>query len=156
VPYSRDLMEATTDRAPVAPVADGPVSHPVGRGELVTSWRFASVAVWMLVVFTYSAMWKTSVELGIGTWWLGPRSSPQPFFVRLIPFAVAIVFGLLSSYPLKRMPVINVCGALAMAAIAVPDFSRSVGLATIELAIAGAVLLVALGSFTGVVKTDDR
>jgi hypothetical protein len=43
-----------------------------------------------------------------------------------------------------------------MAAVAIPDFSRSVGLAVIELAIAGAVLLVALGSLTGVVKTVDR
>ena len=46
--------------------------------------------------------------------------------------------------------------ALVMAAVAIPDFSRSIGLAVIELVIAGAVLLVAVGSFTGVVKTDDR
>ncbi len=76
--------------------------------------------------------------------------------MRLIPFAVAIVFGLVSSYPLRRVPLINIVGALVMAAIAIPDFSRSVGLAVIELAIAGAVLLVALGSLTGVVKTVDR
>jgi hypothetical protein len=152
-------MEATTDAAPVEPVsgvADQQAVRPVGPGELVAPWRYASVAAWILVVFAYSAVWKTSVELGIGTWWLGARSSPQPLVVRLIPFAAAIVFGLVSSYRLRRVPLINIVGALAMAAIAIPDFSRSVGIAVIELAIAGAVLLVALGSLTGVVKTVDR
>ena len=72
------------------------------------------------------------------------------------PVRLAIGFGLLSTYPIRRLPLINTLGALVFAAIAIPDFSRSIGLATIELVIAGAVLLVALGSFTGVVKTADR
>jgi hypothetical protein len=130
--------------------------RPVRDGELVMSWRIASIAVWALVVFAYSTVWKTSVELGIGTWWLGARSSPQPIYIRLIPFAVAIGFGLLSTYPIRRLPLINTFGALVFVAIAIPDFSRSIGLASIELVIAGAILLVALGSFTGVVKTVDR
>ena len=141
--------------APLA-VDEPPVRRSLRTGELAPSWRIASIAVWILVVFAYSAVWKTSVELGIGTWWLGARSSPQPVFVRLIPFVIAIGFGLVSSYPLRRLPLVNVVGALVMAAIAIPDFSRSIGLAVIELVIAGAVLLVAIGSFTGVVKTDDR
>ena len=136
---------------------DEPIARRAPRpGELTPAWRVASIAVWVLTVFAYSAVWKTSVELGIGTWWLGARSSPQPIVVRLIPFVVAIAFGLVSSYPLKRLPLINVVGAVVMAAIAVPDFSRSIGLAVIELVIAGAILLVAAGSFTGVVKTVDR
>jgi hypothetical protein len=147
--------------APTTPAAGGDVEGHAHRraprpGELAPAWRIASVVLWILVVFAYSAVWKTSVELGIGTWWLGARSSPQPVFVRLIPFVVAIGFGLASSSPLKRLPVVNLGGAVVLAAIAIPDFSRSIGLATIELIIAGAVLLVALGSFTGVVKTDDR
>ncbi len=109
-----------------------------------------------MVVFAYSAVWKVSVELGIGTWWLGARSSPQPVPVRLIPFALAIGLGLLSSYGFRRISIINVVGAVALAAIAVPDFSRSVGLAVIELVIAAAMLLIAVASFTGVAKTGDR
>ncbi len=151
VPYSHG-RDGSPDRLSTS----RPCVGRFGPGELAPSWRIASIAVWILVVFAYSAVWKTSVELGIGTWWLGARSSPQPVFVRLIPFVVAIGFGLVSSYPLRRLPLVNVVGALVMAAIAIPDFSRSIGLAVIELVIAGAVLLVALGSFTGVVKTDDR
>jgi len=74
----------------------------------------------------------------------------------VIPFAVAIGFGLVSSFHFKRLPAITLLGAVVLALIAVPDFSRSVGLATLELITAGAVLLVGLGSLTGVVKTADR
>jgi hypothetical protein len=144
---------------PVADVEtsdDQTPSTGLREGDLVPAWRIACAAAWALVVFAYLTVWKTSVELGIGTWWLGARSSPQPLLVRLIPFAVAIGFGLLSSSHVKRLPWFNIIGAFVLAAIAVPDFTRSVGLAVIELTIAFAVMLVAVGSLTGVVKTDDR
>jgi hypothetical protein len=154
---------SVTDAEPIVePVGEAlppPAAPPTSvlePGDLVASWRIAIVATWALVVFVYSAVWKTSVELGIGTWWLGARSDPQPVYVRVIPFAVAIGFGLVSSFHLKRLPAITLLGAAVLALIALPDFSRSVGLAALELITAGAVLLVGLGSFTGVVKTADR
>ncbi len=147
------LMEPVGE--PLPPPA-APAAHVLEPGDLVASWRIAIVATWALVVFVYTAVWKTSVELGIGTWWLGARSDPQPVVVRLIPFAVAIGFGLVSSFDLKRLPVVTVLGAVVLALIAVPDYSRSSGLANVEMVIAVAVLLVGLGAFTGVVKTADR
>jgi hypothetical protein len=69
--------------------------------------------------------------------------------VRLLPFIVTAVFGILASYNVPRMPLIGLIGSLALAAIAVPDLSRSTGLAVIEFAIAGAVLLVSAASFAG-------
>jgi hypothetical protein len=134
----------------------GPPVPVLEPGDLVASWRIAIVSTWALVVFVYSAVWKTSVEIGIGTWWLGARSDPQPVVVRLIPFAVAICFGMVSSFGRKRIPVITVLGAFVLALIALPDFARSLGLAALEIVIAGAVLLVGIGAFTGVVKTADR
>jgi hypothetical protein len=107
------------------------------------------VTTWVGVFIAYLAVWKASEEIGIATWWLGPRSSPQPLAIRLLPFVVAAVFGILASYNVPRMPVIGLIGSLALAAIAVPDLSRSTGLAIIEFAIAGAVLLVSVASFTG-------
>jgi hypothetical protein len=107
------------------------------------------VATWVGVFTAYLAVWKASQEIGIATWWLGPRSTPQPVVIRLVPFVVAAVFGILASYNVKRMPMIGLIGSLTLAAIAVPDLSRSTGLAVIEFAIAGAVLLVSAGSFTG-------
>lgn len=110
------------------------------------------VAAWVGVFVAYMAVWKASVELGIATWWLGPRSDPQPVLVRLVPFIVTAVFGILATYNVPRLPLIGLVGAAALAAIAVPDLSRSTGLATVEFAIAGAAALVSAASFTGMYR----
>jgi hypothetical protein len=133
-----------------------PVTDPARPGTLVAAWRVALVVTWALVVFAYASVWNVSVQLGLGTWWLGPRPNPQPLVVQMIPFLLAITFGVLSTTNIRRLPIINMLGAVLLGAIAIPDFSRSVGIATIELVIAFAVLLVAVGSFSGVVKTVDR
>lgn len=126
-----------------------PARRPHRPGELTTAWRAALVATWVGVFLAYMAVWKASEEIGIGTWWLGPRSNPQPVLVQLIPFFVTAVFGILASYNVRRMPWISLGGSAVLALIAVPDLSRSVGLATVEFAIAGAVALVSLASLTG-------
>ncbi len=92
------------------------------------------------------------MEIGIATWWLGPRSHPQPIYIRLIPFAVIAVFGVFASLNVRRLPWISLAGSGVLALIAIPDLSRSGGLAAIEFAIAGAVGLVSLGSFTGMYR----
>lgn len=107
------------------------------------------VTTWIGVFVAYMGVWKASEEIGIATWWLGPRSEPQPLIVRLVPFIVAAAFGILASYNVRRMPAIGLIGAAVLAGIAVADLSRSAGLAAIEFAIAGAVLLASAASFTG-------
>lgn len=113
------------------------------------AWRGALVLTWVLVLLAYMAVWKASEELGIATWWLGPRSNPQPLVIRLVPFIVTAVFGALVSFPLRGLPWISLGGSAVLAAIAVPDFNRIVGLALVELAIAAAVAAVSLASLTG-------
>jgi len=130
-------------------VVDAPARRAHRPGELTSAWRVALVLTWVGVFLAYLAVWKTSEEIGIATWWLGPSSNPQPVPVRLIPFLVAVVFGILASYNVRRMPWISLGGSAVLASIAVPDLSRSVGLATIEFVIAGAVALVSLASLTG-------
>ncbi len=107
------------------------------------------VAAWVGVFVAYMAVWKASEELGLATWWLGPRSSPQPVLIRLAPFIVTAVFGILASYNVPRMPAIGLLGAAVLAAIAAPDLSRSTGLAIVEFAIAAAVAVVSAAAFTG-------
>ncbi|MGE5210889.1 MAG: hypothetical protein ACM3MM_06470 [Acidobacteriota bacterium] len=110
------------------------------------------MTTWVGVFVAYMAVWKASEELGIATWWLGPRSSPQPLVIRLVPFIVTAVFGILASYNVPRLPAIGLLGAAVLAAIAVPDLSRSTGLAVVEFAIAGAVAVVSAASFTGMYR----
>lgn len=104
---------------------------------------------WILVFLAYMGVWKASEEIGIATWWLGPRSNPQPIIVRLVPFIVTAVFGAIASFAVRGLSWISLGGSVVLAALAVPDFSRAVGLAVIELTIAGAVALVSLASLTG-------
>ena len=121
-------------------------------GELTPAWRITVILTWVGAFLAYLAVWKASEEIGIATWWLGPRSHPQPIPIRLIPFAVVAVFGILASFNVRRLPWISLAGSGVLALIAVPDLSRSGGLAAIEFAIAGAVALVSLGSFTGMYR----
>lgn len=104
---------------------------------------------WAGAFAAYLSVWKASEEIGIATWWLGPRSNPQPLVIRLIPFILVGIVVAATMLDGRHVPAIGVGGAIAAAAIAVPDMSRSSGLATIEFAIAGAVLLVSAASFTG-------
>jgi hypothetical protein len=110
------------------------------------------IATWVGVFTAYLAVWKASEEIGIATWWLGPRSDPQPIAIRLVPFVVAAAFGILAGYNVPRLPVIGMTGSVILAAIAAPDLSRSTGLAVIEFTIAGAVALVSAAAFTGVYR----
>jgi hypothetical protein len=118
-------------------------------GRLTATWRAITVATWIGVFVAYLGVWKASEEIGLSTWWLGARSDPQPLVIQLVPFFVTALFGILASYNVPRLPWVGLVGALALLAIAIPDFSRSVGLAVVEVAIAGAVAMVALASFTG-------
>ncbi|HYN32909.1 MAG TPA: hypothetical protein VES40_09805 [Ilumatobacteraceae bacterium] len=121
-------------------------------GELTPEWRMAVLVTWVGAFLAYCAVWKASEEIGIATWWLGPRSHPQPIYIRLIPFAVIGLFGTLAGLSVRRLPWISLAGSGVLALIAIPDLSRSGGLAAIEFAIAGAVALVSLGSFTGMYR----
>jgi hypothetical protein len=125
-------------------------------GELTAAWRVALIVAWIGVFLAYMGVWKASEEIGIGTWWLGPRSTPQPVVVRLVPFAVAAVFVVAAGYHVRRMPWISLGGAVVLAAIAVPDLSRSTGLAIVEFAVAGAVALVSLAATTGTYRAVGR
>jgi hypothetical protein len=138
---------------PPADVAVSFVAPPPARrprpGELSFAWRIALVLTWIGAFLAYMAVWKASEEIGIGTWWLGARSTPQPVVVRLLPFVVIAAFGILAAYNLRRMPWISLFGAAVLAGFAVPDLSRSTGLAVVEFAIAGAVAVVSLAALTG-------
>jgi len=145
-PFSPPVGSAATDGAPIAP------ERTPRPGELTAAWRMAVIVTWVGTLLAYLAVWKASEEIGIATWWLGPRSNPEPMYIRLIPFAVVAVFIILAGYNVRRLPWISLGGSVLLALIAIPDLSRSGGLAAIEFAIAGAVALVSLGSFSGVYR----
>lgn len=144
---------SATEFAPPDAEAAGPVPplFVVGMrpGQLTTGWQIMVAATWAAVFFAYAATWKVSEELGIGTWWLGPRALRQPLVVSLIPFTVALLMTFAAIYNVTRLASISLAGSVGLALIAVFDISRSGGLAAIEFAIAAAAALVSLGARTG-------
>lgn len=104
---------------------------------------------WLAAFFAYAGIWQASVQIGIGTWWIGPRAQPTPILIRLIPFYLALVVGLLIVYNVKWVVRWSAVGVLGMALIAIPDFSRSIGLGVAEAAIAGMLAVITLASLTG-------
>jgi hypothetical protein len=135
--------------AALAPNVAPPSARPPRPGELSFAWRVTLVVTWAGALLAYLGVWKASEEIGIGTWWLGARSSPQPVVVRLLPFAVTAFFAILAGYNVRRMPWISLVGAGVLAGFAAADLSRSVGLAVVEFAIAGAVAIVSVAALTG-------
>jgi hypothetical protein len=121
-------------------------------GEMAPAWRVVMILTWVGAFLAYMAVWKTSDELGLATWWLGPRSNPQLLVVRLVPFVICGVFGILASYHVRRLPWISLVGAALLMAVAVPDLGWVIGLAVTELAIAGAVAVVSLAALTGMYR----
>ena len=106
-------------------------------------------AAWVAAFFAFASVWKASEEIGIGTWWLGPRSQKQPTFIRIVPFALCILVIVVAMYNVRRLSLVSTLASLGVAAIAAGDISRSGGLAAVEFAIALAVLLVSMASLTG-------
>jgi len=122
------------------------LAQPLQPGQLTVAWQIMLAACWGAAFFAFAAVWKTSEEIGIGTWWLGPRSQPQPMLVRILPFAITLMLGLLAISNTRRVALASIVGSFAIAGIAVFDMSRSGGLAAIEFAIAGSMLLVSIGA----------
>jgi len=104
---------------------------------------------WTAAFFAYAGVWQASVQIGIGTWWIGPRAQPTNLAIRLIPFFLSLAMGLLIAYDARRIVRWSAVGVAVAALIAVPDFSRSVGLGAIEAVIAGLLGVITLASLSG-------
>jgi len=125
-------------------------------GDLTMSWRVVLCLAWIGGFFAFAAVWQASVQIGIGTWWIGPRALPAPPYIRLLPFALTLVMALCVIYNTPRIVRTSFVGTLLVAAIAIPDFSRSVSMAIAELVVAGLLLLVTVGAVSGRYRLQPR
>ena len=114
-------------------------------GELTGGWRVAVGITWVLVVVALASVWKTSDQLGLSTWWLGPRGDPQPVFVRLLPFLPAVLMILGAINQVRHLAWFGLVASGLIVVTGVFDLDRVVRLGLLEIAIgvaAGAVSLV--------------
>lgn len=107
---------------------------------------------WAAAFFAFAGVWKASVEIGIATWWIGPRSADQPIVVQILPFVLCVGVAVLAIYNVPRVALLSCSATVFVAAIAAFDISRSGGLAAIEFAVAALLLLVSIGSLAGTAR----
>ena len=138
---------------PVAPAA-API-RPIGprAGQLTPGWRLVTGAAWIMAFVAYTGAWKVSRELGLATWWLGPISEPQPFFVMLAPFAAPAVMVVLTLNNARRLPWYGLTASLVGVAVGLADLDHVRRLAGVELAIAAAGALVSVASLSGLYRS---
>ena len=112
-------------------------------------WRIGTALTWISVVMALAAVWNASVQLGLSTWWLGPRGEPQPRVVQLAPFLapVLMVFGTINN--VRWLGWFGLAASAVLAAVGLGDLGRVGSIAATELAIAGAAAAISLASLTG-------
>lgn len=131
---------------PVVPDAQPP---PPRVGQLTTAWQIMVATAWTAAFLALAGVWKASEEVGIATWWLGPRADPQPVPVRILPFVIVVAVALCAVYNVRSVPWISLAGTAAIGVVAAIDLWYMPGLAAAEFAVAGSVGLVSLASFGG-------
>jgi hypothetical protein len=118
-------------------------------GQLTRGWRIATGVTWGLVFVAFTAVWKSSRELGLSTWWLGPVGEPQPVVVMLLPFVAPVAMLLATLNNVRWLPWAGLVASAGTAAIGIADLDRVLRLGLVEVAIAGAAAAVSVASFGG-------
>ena len=151
--------------APASPFAIPPPPPPVATvtpfmlpartvraGQLTVAWGRFLLGTWLFAVASFIAIWVSSRNTGLSTWWLGPETEPRFIVINLLPFVAPVAVCLTCQLALRRLPWIGIGAALVTAAIAAGDISRVPGYAVAEFAVAAGGLLSSLACFAGVLR----
>jgi hypothetical protein len=123
-------------------------------GELSPGWRVIAALTWIAVVLAFAAVWNASVQLGLSTWWLGPRGDPRARWVQLSPFVAPVLMVLGTINHIRWLGWWGLGASAALAAYGIVDLSRVTSIAVTELSIAALAALVSLASLTGTYRHD--
>lgn len=142
------------------PVADVAPAEEVRRartpraGELTAGWRLVTGLTWMLVVVGLGCVWKTSDQLGLSTWWLGPRGEPHSIVIQMLPFVPAVLMVLAAINHVRYLPWFGLLASILIVLMGVFDIVRFTGLGALEVAIGVAAAVVSLVSLAGMYRND--
>jgi len=109
---------------------------------------------WIAVVLAFAAVWNASVQLGLSTWWLGPRGEPQPRLVQLTPFVAPVLMVLGTINHIRWSGWWGLAASGVLTAFGVADLWTVSSIAAVELLIAGSAAVVSIASLTGTYRTD--
>ncbi len=113
------------------------------------------VSGWVGVILGFASVWKSSWTLGFSTWWLGPQASPRFFGLLVLPFVLPIVMVVLALTNVRYAAFAGIAAAVGTALIGWGDVGRQDKFAAVELALAGAGLLVSVAALAGLVGRTD-
>jgi hypothetical protein len=148
----------TDDRVPFDPADDAlRFTHPhdARAGELTAGWSVVFGLTWLAVGVAVAAVWNVSRQLGLSTWWLGPRSQPRPVFVMMLPFVAPALLTAGAFSRVRYLPWFGLAGAGVTAAVAVGDLGRVRGIGLVELVIAAAAGAVSVAATTGMYRSVE-
>lgn len=127
-------------------------THEAAAADLKHSgsgWRVVLMLGWVGGILGYSTIWAVSRQVGLPTWWLGPRSTPSPVPVMLLPFVLPVIVLIGIAANLQRIARYGVFAALATLGVAAGDASNQPGLAVAQLAISLGLLSASLAALIG-------
>jgi hypothetical protein len=123
-------------------------------GELTNGWRVVTGITWVFVMVALASVWNVSDQLGLSTWWLGPRGRPNSVLVQVLPFVPAALMLLAAANHVRYLPWYGLAASSTIVATGVVDLTRFTGLGIVEIAIGVAAGVVSLASLTGVYRVD--
>jgi hypothetical protein len=126
-------------------------------GELAPGWRLVLAVAWLSVAVAIGAIWKTTDQLGMSTWWLGPRGEPRPAVVQILPFVPSVVMVLLSVNHVRRLVWWSLGASALVVAVGAVDLGYKPSIGMLEIAVGVAAALVSVASFAGTyrpIRTD--
>ena len=140
--------------AEVAPEQEVRPARTPRAGELTARWRLVTALTWLLVVIGLACVWKTSDQLGLATWWLGPRGEPRSIVVQLLPFVPAVLMVLAAINHVRYLPWFGLVASGLIVLTGAFDVVRFTGLGLLEIAIGVAAAVVSLVSLAGMYRKD--
>lgn len=146
-------MSDTPLPAPPAPVR---LARTPRSGELSTGWRLAVAALWTAVILALAGVWNTSVQLGLSTWWLGPRGDPQPLFVQLSIFVAPLLMLIGTLLQVRWLGWFGLAAGGVIVGYGIVDLGYVVSLGIVEILIGAGAASVSLASLTGTYRPTDE
>jgi hypothetical protein len=104
---------------------------------------------WVGGILGYSTIWAVSRQIGLPTWWLGPRSAPNPIYQISLPFVLPVVMLVMIALNLRRIALYGVIAAIASVSFVALDAATQPGLAIAQLAISAGLLSTSLAALIG-------
>ncbi len=104
---------------------------------------------WIGVTMALAAVWNASVQIGLSTWWLGPRATPRPLPIRLAPFVAPVLMVLGTVNNIRWLGWFGLGASAVIAGIGLVDLGYVSSLAVVELITAAAGAGLSLAALSG-------